>query len=151
MFGNLDELNTAQVGRYGEYFVKMELTLLGHDVFTSEIDNKGIDFLLRVAGRKPKYFDAQVKTIRKEKLSYVFMYKTKFPIRKNNLLFLVMLSEEDGAEIFLIRSTVWENPNELFVSRDYPDAESPPEWGVQLSLGRLPELEKFRLTSTTNF
>ena len=146
MFQNLDKLTTAQVGKYGEYLVKMELTQLGYDVFSADIDDKGIDFLLRVDGKKPKYFDAQVKTIRKKKLPYVFMKKSKFPIRKNNLLFLVMLGEETGVEIFLIRSTVWEKPNDLFVSNDYPKGKSAPEWGIRLALKRLSELERFRLT-----
>jgi hypothetical protein len=150
MFQNLDKLTTSQVGKYGEYVAKMELTLMGHDVFTSEIDDKGIDFLLRVDGEnKPNYFDAQVKTIRKETLPYVFMKKSKFPIRKNNLLILVMLSEADGVEVFLIRSTEWNKTNDLFVSRDYLNTPTPPEWGLRLARRRIHKLDKFRLTSQT--
>lgn len=40
-------LSTAQVGHYGEYWVKMELTRHHLDVFTAEVDDHGIDFVVR--------------------------------------------------------------------------------------------------------
>ncbi len=39
-------LNALQIGKYAEYYAKMEFTLYGFDVFTSEVDDKGIDFFL---------------------------------------------------------------------------------------------------------
>ena len=41
------KLSSIQLGRYAEYFVKMEFTLLGFDVYEPEIDDKGIDFIIR--------------------------------------------------------------------------------------------------------
>jgi len=38
------KLSTLQLGRYAEYFVKMEFTLHGFDVYSAEVDDKGIDF-----------------------------------------------------------------------------------------------------------
>jgi hypothetical protein len=40
-------LNTLQVGKYSEYFVKMEFTLYRFDVYQAEVDDKGIDFVIR--------------------------------------------------------------------------------------------------------
>lgn len=40
-------LSSLQLGRYAEYFVKMEFTLYGFDVYTSEVDDRGIDFVIR--------------------------------------------------------------------------------------------------------
>ena len=41
------ELSRLQLGRYAEYFVKMEFTLHGFDVYSAEVDDKGIDFVIR--------------------------------------------------------------------------------------------------------
>ena len=41
------KLNSMQLGRYAEYFVKMEFTRHGFDVYTAEVDDKGIDFVVR--------------------------------------------------------------------------------------------------------
>ena len=40
-----DRLNKQQVGAYAEYFVKMELTMYGFQVYATEIDDRGIDFI----------------------------------------------------------------------------------------------------------
>ena len=40
-------LTHLQVGRFAEYFVKMEFTLYGFDVYQAEVDDKGIDFVIR--------------------------------------------------------------------------------------------------------
>ncbi len=37
-------LNTQQVGAYAEYFVKMELTMHGFQVYGIEVDDRGVDF-----------------------------------------------------------------------------------------------------------
>jgi hypothetical protein len=42
-------LNPRQIGKYAEYFVKMELAIHGFDIYTSEVDDKGIDFVERVS------------------------------------------------------------------------------------------------------
>ena len=44
---NWDNLNRLQIGKYAEYYAKMEFTSYGFDVYTSEVDDKGIDFVIR--------------------------------------------------------------------------------------------------------
>lgn len=64
-------LNHLQIGRYAEYFVKMEFTLYGFDVYTAEVDYHGIDFAVR---RDPtRYYDVQVKSVRN--LNYTLFTK----------------------------------------------------------------------------
>jgi len=46
-----DQLSHLQVGRICEYWVKMFLTLENFDVYTSEVDDKGIDFVVRSTKR----------------------------------------------------------------------------------------------------
>jgi hypothetical protein len=40
-------LTRLQIGRYAEYFVKTEFTLHGFEMYTSEVDTHGIDFVVR--------------------------------------------------------------------------------------------------------
>ena len=47
------DLNHLQTGRYGEDFAKMAFGRAGFDVFSPEVDDKGIDFVLRVDGDVP--------------------------------------------------------------------------------------------------
>jgi hypothetical protein len=67
-------LNKQQVGAFAEYFVKMELTLYGFQVCTTEVDDRGVDFVTRY-GEGP-FIQVQVKSLRSP--GYVFMQKTKF-------------------------------------------------------------------------
>ncbi|MEH7457600.1 hypothetical protein V7183_10290 [Bacillus sp. JJ1127] len=138
---SLKELNKLQVGRYGEYLTKMEFTLYGFDVYTSEVDDKAIDFIIRKDG---KYYDIQVKTCRE--LGYVFLQKHVFSLRDNLFVALVLLNEGKEADFYLIPSKVWESPNGTFVSRDYEKEgqKSKPEWGINLSKKNLPGLEQYR-------
>jgi hypothetical protein len=46
-------------------------------------------------------------------------------------------------KIYLIPSSVWSKPNNLFVSRDYEGKKSKPEWGLNLSKKNLPLLTQF--------
>jgi hypothetical protein len=50
-------LSHLQVGRYAEYFIKMEFTLHGFDVYSAEVDDKGIDFVVRAS--ELQYFDSE--------------------------------------------------------------------------------------------
>lgn len=54
-------LTPLQLGRYGEYWAKMEFASYGFDIYTSEVDDHGVDFVARdpVAGI---YYEVQVKS-----------------------------------------------------------------------------------------
>jgi hypothetical protein len=134
-------LNHLQVGKYAEYFVKMEFTLHGFEVYTSEVDDRGIDFVVRTsAGR---YYDAQVKSVRG--LQYVFLRKDKFILRDNLLACLVLLTPGMMPDLFLIPAETWRTPTDLFCDRPYgPPLKSSPEWGLNISSKNLPLLEPFR-------
>lgn len=55
-------LTTQQLGRYGEYIAKMEFARLGFDIYSPEVDDKGIDFVLRCG--VDAFYDVQVKSLR---------------------------------------------------------------------------------------
>ena len=134
-------LNTQQVGAYAEYFVKMELTMCGFEVYTTEVDDHGIDFVARRYGGP--FIEVQVKSLRS--YSYVFMPKTKFELRENVYLALGLLFENEEPKLYLIPATVWQQPNEIFVEHNYDalDLKSKPEWGVNVSKKNMPAIEGF--------
>lgn len=128
-----------QLGRYAEYFVKMEFTMYGFDVYTSEVDDKGIDFVVR--RDRHRYYDVQVKSVRS--LNYVFMPKDRFQLRDNMFLALVLFQEGLPPRHFLIPALAWLVPNALFVGRDYEGRRSAPEWGLNLSVKSMSLLEPY--------
>lgn len=133
-------LNTLQVHKYSEYFVKMEFTLFGFDVYQREVDDKGIDFVIRKG--HDRYYDVKVKSVRG--FNYIFFRKDNFELRDNLFAAVVILNEDQAPKLFLVPSMVWLNPNALFVSRDYgPPKKSKPEWGIGLSPRNYPLLQPY--------
>jgi hypothetical protein len=94
-------LNHLQVGRYAEYFAKMEFTLFGFDVYTVEVDNRGIDFVIRKG--ENYYYDVQVKSLRG--FGYVFLPKATFPLRSNMLAVVSLFFGGAPPELYLIPAT----------------------------------------------
>jgi hypothetical protein len=135
-------LNHLQVGRYAEYFVKMEFTLFGFDVYTTEVDDKGIDFVIR--RDIDRFYDVQVKSLRVATSGYVFMPKATFALRAGLLLALVLLRQGEPPALYVIPATAWLNPDALLVSRDYPGStKSRPEWGINVSGKNQAILDRF--------
>ena len=122
-------LSPLQLGRYAEYFVKMEFTLYGFDVYTSEVDDRGIDFVIRK--EQDRYYDIQVKSVYKAK--YIFFPKHKFELGENLFAAVVIFVDRESPKLFLIRSTAWQSVNALVVSRNYEMKKSRPEWGLNIS------------------
>ena len=133
------ELTSLQLGRYAEYFVKMEFTMLGAEVYSAEVDDHGIDFVIRMGD--DRYYDVQVKSVRA--LNYIFFHKDKFPLRPNLLAAIVLFEEMSEPSLSLIPAKAWATPNNLLVSHDYEGMESKPEWGLNLSRRNLPMLQKY--------
>jgi hypothetical protein len=140
-------LNHLQIGRYAEYLIKMEFTLHGFDVYSAEVDDKGIDFVVRATDTT--HFDVQVKSARN--LNYIFFSKSTFSPRPNLLAALVLYFDGEPARPFLVPSTAWLSPNALFVSRDFGGSlKSRPEWGINLSRRNMPLLETFGFDRTVS-
>ena len=137
-------LNAQQVGAYAEYFVKMELTMHGFQVYETEVDDRGIDFVARY--ERGPYYEIQVKSLRS--LGYVFIEKAKFHLHEHTYLALELLMEDQPPQLYLIPSVAWTTPNALFAGRDYEGLKSKPEWGLNISKKNLPLLEPYRFTTT---
>jgi hypothetical protein len=99
------KLTKPQLGKYAEYFAKMEFTRCGLDVYTAEVDDKGIDFVIRLSSGC--YFDVQVKSVRDRGLVCFPLHV--FTPRPNLMAAIVVFPKGRQAEAFLIPSTEWIN------------------------------------------
>lgn len=139
-----NKLNNLQLGRYAEYFAKMEFASYGLDVYTSEVDDHGVDFIVK--DKNERFCEIQVKA--KTEKGYVFMQKSKFDLDNKNL-YLALLVFESGKlpDIFVIPAEAWKVPNEVFVDRRYdkPGQKSKPEYGVNISQKNYDILEIFKI------
>ena len=134
------DLNHLQIVKYAEYLSKMEFICYGFDVFTPELDHKGIDFI--VSKDDKTYFDIQVKSSRD--LNYIFLLESKFDLRETLYAVIVLFTGNSKSDLYLIPSETWKRKDSLFVFHEYKDKKSPPEYGLNLSQKNIPLLEKFK-------
>lgn len=144
---NWSKLSPLQLGRYAEYYAKMEFASYDFEVYTSEVDDHGVDFIAKNLHNN-QFYEVQVKSIRNA--GYVFVQKDKIELQDNWLLCLMRFVDGALPKVFIIPGTTWAAAKEPFVSRDYDKEgqKSKPEWGINLSKKNLPKLEAF---SSDNF
>ncbi|MDI4666964.1 hypothetical protein K9U40_21960 [Xanthobacter autotrophicus] len=116
------------------------MTLYGLEIYSSDIDDRGIDFIVRKYPNS--YWDIQVKSSRTT--NYIFIEKSKFYIKENFIVALALFNNNENPDIFLIPSTVWATPDGMFVDRDYEGKISKPEYGINLSKKNYHKLDQFR-------
>ena len=144
---NLDwsrkELTPQKLGTFGEYYAKMTLASYGMSIYTSEVDDHGIDF---VAETEKGFLKFQVKTIR-ENTKYVNMLADNFKNSDTNLyLFLTLLTDGEHPVSYIIPATRWQNIDKMFVYRDYEK----PEYGINLSAKNIPNLDTYKMEKFIN-
>ena len=139
-----DKLNQRQLGQYGEYYAKMEFASYGYDVYTSEVDDHGVDFVARdiVTGT---FYEVQVKSIYKGK--YTYMQKQHMSVDDKYRLVCFLKFEDDRLpEVYIIPATAWQKPNAILVDRKYdkPGQKSKPEWGISYTIKNKKLIEKYK-------
>lgn len=136
-------LTPQKIGTFCEYYAKMALTSYGMSIYTSEVDDHGIDFVAEGTGGFLKF---QVKSVR-EKTNYVFMRKENFNIEDATLyLILIILKDGEHPDMYMIPASAWKtSESKLLVDHDYEGKKSAPEYGVNLSARLMPELEQYKL------
>ena len=139
---NWSMLNSLQLGRYAEYYAKMEFASHGLDVYASEVDDHGIDFIIKT--KSGRFLEIQVKSVRQT--NYVFMQKEKWNIEDaNTYLALLLFKDEKLPNVYLIPAMAWKTPSSLLCDKDYEGLKSKPEYGLNLSKKNLPLLREFAI------
>ena len=143
---NLDwsKLSGRQIGRYAEYYSKMEFASYGFEVYTSEVDDHGVDFVVKRPGTN-QFYEVQVKSVRNYGYVYISESKMKELVPERIVCYLHFV---DGKlpDVFTIPATAWETPNAVLVHRKYdkPGQKSEPEWGINISRKHYNLLETYR-------
>jgi hypothetical protein len=129
------EMTSQKLGRYAEYLVCMELLALNFDIYTVDVDDHGIDLIVR--RRNSLFYELQIKSNRN--LSYIFFPKSTFVPRDNLFAVIVPFFEGKAPQLYLIPSVTWLKPNPFFVAKDYGQKgqTSKPEWGLNFSTKNL--------------
>lgn len=139
---NWSNLSAMQIGRYAEYYAKMVFTSYGFDVYTSEVDDHGVDFIAK--NNIGDYFEVQVKSVRND--NYVFIRKDKITLDEKHLVCFIRYVDGSLPECYVFPSTVWEKPDgALFSSRDYNGLKSAPEYGLNIK-GHLNLMKQYETT-----
>lgn len=145
------ELNSHQVGTYAEYYIKMEMTKHGLSVFTAEVDDRGVDFVVRVGTNgKVRHYDVQVKSLRSTS-NYIFIPETKFIVSENFLIAIALFRENrDTPDLYLIPSTAWSKPSSLLNFKDYESRalKSKNEYGINISTKNQALLDAYKFDKT---
>lgn len=144
---NLDwsKLNKQQLGRYAEYYAIMEFASFGLEVYTSEVDDHGVDFIVK--NKKGRFIEVQVKSLRETNNgNYSYIYKTKMDIDdQDRIVCFIYFINEKFPDVYLIPATAWKNPNKVFVDRDYSNKKSKPEWGICYSKKNRSLLDEYKI------
>ena len=132
-------LNNLQKGSFGEHFAKMEFAMFGFLVFSSEVDDRGIDFVARTLNGD--HHDVQVKTI--TGFNYTFVKESKFS--EKLLICLIVLVEGKPPQSFLFCGSDWgkEASSGLLAKNTYPSSKEP-EYGIHCAAKRQPQLDNYR-------
>ncbi len=141
---NWSILNHLQLGRYAEYYAKMEFASYGFEVYTSEVDDHGVDFVAKLPGEN-RYYEVQVKSVRD--YGYIYMAKSKMPeLSEDRLVCYLHFIDGQLPDVFVIPATAWENPNAVLVDRKYdkPGQKSEPEWGINISKKNYNLLDEYK-------
>lgn len=138
-------LNHLQLGRYAEYYAKMEFASYGFDIYTSEVDDHGIDFIAK--SKDGRFLELQVKAVRQT--NYIYLKKDKWNIDDPDT-YLVLMLFEDGKlpYVYLIPASAWKTPDVLLCDKNYDGLKSAPEYGVNISKKNMSLLEKYALDKT---
>ncbi len=137
------QLSHLQRGRYAEYYAKMEFASYGYEVYTSEVDDHGVDFVVKSPDSE-QFYEVQVKSLMD--YGYIFISKSKMPkLIPTRLICYIQFIDGQLPHIFIVPSTVWKTPNAVFVDRIYdkPNQTSESEWGMNISKKNFSVIEQY--------
>jgi hypothetical protein len=135
------QLSKGQLGRTTEWLASIEFMLHGFEVYSTEVDDRGVDLVVRKNGSS---FDVQVKGLRPPKGDYTYFRKLYFELRPRLLAAVGVYRDGEPPDLYLIPALAWRDPSALLVDRPYGEGKtSPPEWGLSLTKKSAPLLAEF--------
>ena len=142
---NWSKLSTMQIGRYAEYYAKMEFASYGLEVYTSEVDDHGVDFVAKNPNSN-RFYEVQVKAVRK--MQQVFIPETKMPKDSLEFRLVCLLVFEDGKDpmFFVIPGTAWNTTNSAIAHYKYdkPGQKCEPEYALNVTQKNLALFDPYK-------
>lgn len=142
---DFSELETRELGTYFEHLIMSKLIKLGFEVFIPLLD-KGIDLVARkIDNNTPKYFEIQVKTVRRKGGRLTINPKT-FRHHKNLYLFFFDVKGEEDYDAYVIPSEIVCKGKDKNGNRIFRDQEQKKKtiYRLYTSKGDLRKIEKFK-------
>ncbi len=131
-------LSHLQLGQYAEYYAKMEFASYGFEVYTSEVDDHGVDFVVK--NKAGEFFEVQVKSVRNR--NYTYILESKIALDNSHLVCFLLFVDDHLPYCFLFPATVWIQPKgTLFTIRNYKKRE----FGINPSKKNQDKLDVFRI------
>ena len=94
-------MDGKQLGRYGELLVASELLRYGFDVYSGEVDDRGIDLVVRID--ENIYHTLQVKTTRTIKSdNFIYVRRVPMELQAYHWVICVICQQGKAAAIYLI-------------------------------------------------
>lgn len=100
---NYSHLNTVQKGSFGESYARMAFTLAGFEVYPSEYDDRGIDFIVRHA--QTGFMEIQSKAT--GLTANPFIYEDKFQPSSTFYMCALVLIDGQEPDLYLVRGDQW--------------------------------------------
>lgn len=144
-------LSHLQIGRYAEHLTTMRFLEAGFEVYTTEVDDRGIDQLVRYA--PGRFLEIQVKAVRNRNLTFIkkkHLGKSSEEIeqRLKSGYCVAFLLFEDGFEpdLYLIPGYDFLSPNDLLKDSS-GDKSVGPNFEISPTKKAQPILDRYKFTN----
>jgi hypothetical protein len=97
-------LNNIQKGSFGVAYSKMAFTLEGFEVYNSEYDDRGVDFVIQ--SKSSQFFLVQVKSTIDDNAN-PFIKKNKFQVSENFVFCVVRIIDGKEPILYIARGSDW--------------------------------------------
>ena len=136
------KMNHIKLGKVAELYAKTEFLKRGFQVYSTEADDSGIDFV--AIDSCDKVYKIQVKACRNNSYQYIkekFFYKTG-----NFYIFYIRFVDDEDPDMYMISTNAWEKNLSAFVYHPYDNGqESDSEYGIQYSKKNCTEFEEYKI------
>ncbi len=137
-------LSRLQRGNFAETFAKISFMMEQYEVFSTDVDEKGVDFVAK--SLDGKYYEVQVKSVIDR--NYTFVVEDKF--FEELLICLILFEDNTFPKIYLFKKKDWNDENYSLLRLNKFDNATQKEYGFHLSKKYDAILEQFKFSEYFN-
>ncbi len=144
------KLSGLQLGRYAEHWAKLRLIEAGYEVYSTEVDDRGIDLLIRIG--PGRCLEIQVKAVRKRNLTFIQKKhlgatpaEVEDRLRSGYCMLFMLFADGIEPKVYLIPGYAWLTPNAGIYDNTAGDRQYGPCLEIRPAKKNEPYLEVYRL------